>query len=131
MALFAVLSMMATGCQKENNEIIGMEPVVVKSGTVYTMQYVIDGVQHITTLYGESERAAFIYQMLTLAEQGNEVMFFDPSTYSQDATRDVVYFSTADKAEAVAWADHMLNEGYKVTVTYDPSTSTFNCVAWK
>lgn len=46
-ALFAVLATMAVSCQKENVMDIAPETSVSETGTVYTVQYAVDGVLHI------------------------------------------------------------------------------------
>lgn len=130
-ALFAVLSMVAAGCQKDGIENVGCDASVTEMCTVYTVQYTVNGVQHRKTLYGEAERSAFLYQMISLAEQGYNVSFFDESKVSSMATKDIVYYSTTDKNEAYAWASDMVDKGYKVSVSFDTSTNTYNCVAWK
>lgn len=130
MALFTVLSLIAVGCQKESVEPIASTSVCAEKNTQYRLGYVIDGVIYHTTHSSEEEHAAFIYQMLDLAELGHSVTFYDENKVSQySAAKEVVYFSTQDKTEAYAWADNMYAHGYKVSVTYDPTTQTFNCVA--
>lgn len=130
-ALFAVLSMAATSCQKESIEIVGQEVNVTEAHAVHTMRYTVNGVQYRKTLHGEAEWSAFIYQMLSLAEQGYNVTFFEESDIFSIATKDIVYYSTTNKVEAYAWAEEMVNRGYKVSVSFDTTTNTYNCVAWK
>lgn len=45
-ALFAVLATMAVSCQKENVMDFAPETTVSEAGTVYTVQYAVDGVLH-------------------------------------------------------------------------------------
>lgn len=132
-ALLAALSLAAVGCQKES--IADLNPKTATSetaGTVYTVCYAIDGVAHQATLRGDEAHSAFILRMLTLAEQGHEVSFYDADQYSPDAaTREVVTYSTQKKEEAYSWAIQMEEEGYRVKVSYDEKTNTFNCVAYR
>ena len=129
-ALLAVLSMAATGCQKEENEVLNPKSASSEVRTAYTVSYTVDDVARQTTLYGEAAHAAFIYRMLTLAEQGHEVSFYDEDKVSPEgATREVVTYTTGDKSEAYDWALRKEKEGYMVKVTYDKKSGTFTCVA--
>jgi hypothetical protein len=129
-ALFTVLSMMAVGCQKESIEPIESPAVVSEMGTLYRVCYAIDGVTHHITLDSEEAHAAFIYSLLEIAEQGHNVMFYDESKVSQDSVaKEVVTYSTHDKTDAYNWAHNMELDGYKVNVSYDSATNTYNCVA--
>lgn len=129
-ALLAVLGMAAVGCQKENIELPNQKTAVSDTATVYTVRYAIDGVAHLTTLHGEAEYSAFVYGLLTLAEQGHEVLFHNAFQASGDAaTREVVTYTTGDKDEAHDWACRMEKEGYKVSIKYDAENNEFICVA--
>lgn len=47
-ALFAVLSTMAVSCQKENVMDFAPETAVSEVGTVYTVQFAVDGFERLT-----------------------------------------------------------------------------------
>ena len=131
-ALFTLLSIAATGCQKE--EIIHNCPVasITEASTAYTMQYTIDGVIHSQRIHNKKEYSLFIHKMLALAEEGHNVTFFNEDKVSQNAsTKEVHYYSTKDKNEAYNWAHSMSEAGYFVSVTYDEHTNTYNCVAYR
>lgn len=129
-ALFSVLSLMTVGCQKENTADYVPENSVVETSAVYTVQYSIDGVLHQTTLHSKTERTDFFRLLIAMTQNGHEVYFYDASTTSQNVfTKEMVYFSTASEEEALAWADKMVDEGYKVSVTFDSKNKVFNCVA--
>lgn len=130
-ALFAVLSLAATSCQKEDTSDVVSGVPVSEASTVFTMQYSINGVLHQITLHGESERMSFIYWMLDLAELGFEVKFSEDSLEKQsNASKGVETFTTDDRDAAYHWADKMALEGYTVLVTFDDKTGMYNCVAW-
>lgn len=131
MALFAVLSLMATGCQKDNIKKNNSTTVREEVSTVYTMLYSINGVQHSVTLHGESEYQAFIHEMLNLARQGYSIVFCDENRVSQTATKETVYFTTNSQVEAELWAKARSDEGYQVAISYDDKNHVFNCVAWR
>ena len=129
-ALLAVLSMAATGCQKEENDLLNPKSASSEVRTAYTVSYTVDGVARQTTLYGEAAHAAFIYRMLALAEQGHEVSFYDEDKVSPEgATREVVTYTTGDKSEAYDWALRKEKEGFRVSVVYDEKEKTFICIA--
>lgn len=120
------------GCQKENIELPNRKTAVSETATVYTVRYAIDGVAHLTTLYGEAEYSAFVYGLLTLAEQGHEVLFHNALQTSSDAaTREVVTYTTGDKDEAHDWASRMEKEGYMVKIKYDTANNEFVCIAYR
>ena len=130
-ALFAVLSLAATSCQKEDTSDVLSGVPVSEASTVFTMQYSINGVLHQITLHGESERMSFIYWMLDLARMGFEVRFSKDSLGEQSSVaKGVETFSTDDRVAAYHWADKMALEGYTVVVTFDENTRMYNCVAW-
>ena len=132
MALFAVLSMMAVGCQKESVEPIEATSVASETNTLYRVCYAIDGVTHHITLNGEEARKDFIYQMLALAERGCSVTFFDESRVSQNpASKEKVVYTTPDKNDAYAWANNMMAQGYTVSIQQDSTTGIFTCIAIK
>lgn len=53
-ALLAVLATMAVSCQKENVMDFESETVISQAGTVYTVQYAVNGVLHSATYHGDS-----------------------------------------------------------------------------
>lgn len=131
-ALFSVLSLMAVGCQKENVTDYVPETSIAEASTVYTVQYVVDSVLHNATLHSKSERAELFRQLLAMAKNGHEVVFYDGNKTEQcAATKEVVHYSTADEDDALKWVSNMYDNGYKVTVSFDEKKKVYNCVAWK
>ena len=129
MALLTVLSVAAVGCQKET---IMEEPQigVETSGTVYTVYYSVNGVSHTETLIGEQAWADFLQQMLALAEEGYRVTISRSTNTAQcSMSKEVVTFKTKNKKEAYEWLDNMTEQGYAVTITYNPQTGEYTCIA--
>ena len=127
-ALLAVLSVAAVGCQKET--IVVPQTGVEASGTVYTVRYAINGVTHTETLIGEQAWADFLQRMLALAEEGYRVTFSRNGDTTQYATsKEVVTFKTKNKTEAYTWLDEMVEAGYAVTITFNPQTGEYTCIA--
>ncbi len=131
-ALLSVLSLMAAGCQKESVTDYVPGTSFSETCTVYTVQYVVDGVLHHATLHGKSERTDFFRQLFAIAKKGHEVVFYDGSkTEKYAVTKEVIHYSTTDEDDALAWADKMYDNGYKVRISFDEEKKVFNCVAWK
>ena len=129
-ALLTVLSMAAVGCQKETIEV--PQAGIEESGTVYTVCYAINGVTHTETRIGEQAWADFLQRMLALAEEGYRVTMssgFGTAQYSD--TKEVVTYTTKDKKAAYAWLEQMVADGYTVTVTFNPQTGEYTCIAVK
>ena len=127
-ALLAVLSVAAVGCQKETSVV--PQTGVEASDTVYTVRYVINDVTHTETLIGEQAWADFLQRMLALAEEGYRVTVSRNTNTAQcSKTKDAVTFKTKNKKEAYDWLDYMTEQGYEVTITYNPQTGEYTCVA--
>lgn len=132
MALFSVLSLMAVGCQKEGVTDYVPETSISETGTVYTVHYVVDGALRHATLHGKSERKDFFRQLFAIAKNGHEVVFYDGDKTEQcSVTKEVIHYSTTDEGDALAWADKMYDNGYKVRISFDEENKVFNCVAWR
>ena len=127
-ALLAVLSMAAVGCQKENDVL----PLAGTEQTTETIQvvYSINGEVFQTTL-NESEWSAFVERMLALASEGYEVSFSKNRSSLTSQSKEKVIYVTNSKEEAAAWSNAMANQGYTVTITYDSGTGEYTCTAIK
>ena len=119
---------MAVSCQKERT----MEPqsAVAEIGTVRTVHYIVNGVDHQITLYSDAEWDAFVDSMMSLSEQGKEVRIINEDATTQTSmAKDIQTFTTTDKDEAKAWVKQKTEEGYAVTILFDDGVYT--CVAVK
>lgn len=61
-ALFAVLGGLTVSCQKENVMDFESETVISQAGTVYTVQYAVNGVLHSATIHNEAEDQILIFR---------------------------------------------------------------------
>lgn len=130
-ALVSVLALVAVGCQKEEFAGLTVESQTIAQNAKWQMQYSVDGTVYRTALYSDAEYKDFIYRMLSLAEQGFRVSFFDESKPHQTfAAKDVYTFETTDKDSAFTWASKMEDDGYIVSVSFDTKTGTYICVAY-
>lgn len=131
-ALFAVLGTLAVSCQKESITDIMPETSISEAGTVYTVQYAVNGVLHTATLHSDEEYNAFVMQLIALAREGYEVEFRDGDASSNVMpTKEVVTYTTDDEKDATEWSVRMIKKGYKVTVSFDSNTNLYTCVATK
>lgn len=131
-ALFSVLSLMAVGCQKENVADFTSGAYTSEADSMYHVHYTIDGVTCQATFHSKVERTEFFRHLLAMARNGHEVVFYSGSKTTQYfATKDVVYYSTSEEKDALAWMEEMHEGGYKVSVKFDAEKKVYNCVAWK
>lgn len=129
LALMLVLSMAATGCQKEN--LLEPQGVVAENQTVRKVVYTVDGVSGSATLTGEAEWLAFMNRMVALAEEGRSVTFWNEGKVQTCNAKEIVTYTTSSKPDAIAWAAAMTDNGYYVTITYNERTQMYECVAIK
>ena len=87
-ALLAVLSVAAVGCQKET--VVVSQTGAEESGTVYTVRYSVNGVSHTETLIGEQAWADFLQRMLALAEEGHRVTMSRSANTAQYSETEVL-----------------------------------------
>ena len=130
MALFAVLSTLAVGCQKETIVEPQNQIVAENGNTVCVIVYSVDGVAGRTAVMNPEERAAFIHWMAGLAEEGHRVTFRqEGNTINAFASKDTQTYSSKKKHDVEVWADEMILQGYEVTITYDESTGYYTGTA--
>ena len=130
MALFAVLSLMAVGCQKET--IVEPNTGMQQTMSLRTVTYSIDGVTQQIIIRGEEAWMDFLKQLTALARQGHCVQFRCEETRTNASTaKEVVTYTTSIEEDAIAWCNTMFNQGYEVNMTYDVKNGKFICTARK
>jgi len=112
-ALFALAA-----CHPEEHEI--------RRDIVYSVDNAAE--QHVTT-HGDAEFDALLERFCGYAEEGSTVTFRGARAGSTH-TKDVVTYSTTSRDEIKAWMRDMEAAGMTVTVTFDPSTGTWNGTAY-
>ena len=123
-----MLGMLAVGCQKE--KIVGQQNTILEAGTVYTVQYAINGILHQETLNNESECDSRLMRLFALARNGYEVEFWDTGRIQNSAqSKEKVVYKTNDAGDAMRWSKEKMQEGYQVTVSYDQETGEYTCIA--
>ena len=131
-ALLVVLGTMAVGCQKENITELQPETSISETGTVYTVQYAVDGVLHTETLHSEEEYNALLMQLMALSRSGAVVEISDDN-YSPNAfpTKESITNTTPSESDATKRTKQKMSEGYKVRVTYDTTNNVHVWTAYK
>ena len=127
-ALLAVLSMAAVGCQK--TDFTEQNAVVEQTTKTIQVVYSINGEVYQTTL-DESEWDGFMERMLALAREGYEVTFSKNGSFLTSQSKEKVTFVTTSEAEANHWASEMISNGYAVTISYDKKSGEYTCIAIK
>lgn len=125
--LFALLSMMAVSCQKENFS--DVTPLAANEVAEYSLRYSIDGNSYHALFHNQAERLAFIRQLMALAREGHHVSIADSNTSITSEIKEVVTFTTSSADEAAAWTYEMTLQGYKVDVQYDEKEGVYICTA--
>jgi hypothetical protein len=129
-ALFAALSMLSVGCQKESI----MEPSNSMDSpvTMRVVNYSVDGITHQVTLFGEESWQAFLAHMFELSRNGAVVSFaVGDKPLDNFCAKDVVTYTTTSETDAVKWSNERIEEGYKVTIVFDNKTGIYTCIAVK
>ena len=126
LTLLMAIGLLAWGCQKPTDR-CGLPDAPASGGISYT----VDGELMQAFPCNADQVDAFFAGLLDLARQGHSVVVHkrsehDPATDSKEA----IVFSTADDKEAIAWAEKMTNNGYNVSISYDESNGTYQCIAF-
>ena len=127
-ALFAVLSVAATGCMKEEKAFL---PDNIDNKTETLVFHSANGENGSASLTDDISWDLFLSRMFALAAEGYPVTIYPTSYVSSISCKETVTFTTTDQAEAEAWTKAMLLEGYSVNVAYDPKTGIWTCIATK
>ena len=93
------------------------------------MAYTVCGEPGSATTTGTDEWHALLDSLLTSAEGGCAVTFWDADLTAAQPTKETVTYSTASRDSAFAWGERMYDQGYAVSVIYDPQTGQYNCSA--
>ena len=129
-ALFAVLATMAVSCQKENVMDFAPETTVSEAGTVYTVQYAVDGVLHSITISNDSGWDAFMQTIFALSREGYEVRIVDENRPANGfSSKETQVYTTTNESNASTWTQKKVLGGYQVTVVYNQTTGEYTCIA--
>jgi hypothetical protein len=123
-----LLLMMAASCQKETISEPFSYTAMDESSIVY---YTIDGEPYWYKIESEEQMYELLYALFAKAESGSVVTINRSGNCQNKSVRETITYSTSSKPDAYAWAANMISQGYNVSVTYDPNTGLFNCIATK
>lgn len=127
-ALLAALSLASISCQKEAIET--PQATLVAAESAYSIHYTIDGVEHQTSFADSASWQTFLRWLFVQAENGHNVSVYNTSaTDNRVAVKDTVTYVTHDKDDAFNWAGKMVDEGYHVTISFNPDTGEYTCIA--
>lgn len=131
-AFLVVLGTMTTSCQKENFANVTSESSISEGNTVYTVQYVVNGVRHTKSLPNEAEYMAFVKHLIELSYLGYEVEIAnDYCSSTAIPTKEVITYTTESEENATKWTLQKMEEGYKVRITFDQTNNVYVCIAYK
>lgn len=129
-ALLAVLATMAVSCQKENVTDFASETIVSQTGTVYTVQYAVNGVLHTITISNDDEWDAFMQTVFALSREGYRVSIMDGNRqFNVFSPKETVVYTTTKETDATTWSKKKVSEGYQVTVVFNKETGEYICIA--
>ena len=125
-AALALSCIAFSGCTKEHKE--GNAVLATNQSATY----VVDGEWFHADPQNEDEWSDFISQIIALAEDGHSVQFWRNQSQMRDnSSKEIVTYTTPNTDEAKKWATEKIDEGYAVTISYDPQTGIYTCVAVK
>ena len=129
-ALLAVLSIAAAGCQKE--PIVEPTMQFQQNVNIRNVTYTIDGVTFFATVRGEQNWHDFIDRLLALAKEGHKVSFRNGDVcQSGMSAKETVHYYTNNSEDARNWCVTMADKGYSVSMEYDDETGRYHCTAIK
>lgn len=129
-ALFAVLATMAVSCQKENVIDFAPETTISEAGTMYTVQYAVNGVLHSITISNDSEWDAFMQTVFAFSREGYEIRIMDENRPANAfSAKETLVYTTTSESKASAWTKDKVYNGYQVTVVYNEKTGEYTCIA--
>ncbi len=122
-AIVVAAALLAAACNKEP------QPIPTPENTVRHVAYTVCGEPGSATTTGTDEWHALLDSLLTSAEGGCAVTFWNADLADAQPTKETVTYSTASRDSAFAWGERMYDQGYAVSVIYDPQTGQYNCSA--
>ncbi len=127
-AFLVTLSIASAGCQKE--PIVESQIMVTDETNAISVVCTIDGVCQQYSFSRYEEWHAFLDQLFKMAENGRTVSFYNAGlTVNAKQTRKIVTYETSDEKDAMAWAEGMRKDGYRVTIMFDASSGKYTCIA--
>ncbi len=124
-ALLAVATLALTSCNPETEDNV---PVKERDIT-----YTVDGNTKTVHLTTDAEFETLLDRFCDYAENGSNVTFYNAGQHSvgnSKGTKDIVTYSTTNRENMKRWMRAQEDAGRTVTVTYDPTSGTYNGAAY-
>lgn len=123
LAVALLLVLTVAGCKKENVQ----QTPASNENLVY---YVADGQWEQTILLDDNAWYTFLHRMLALAKDGNVVTISHSRGY-MTSPKETVTYTTKNENSARQWVREMYEQGYDVSISFDPQTGVFTGTAIK
>ncbi len=117
--------LLAAGCNKETL------PTPQPADQTRHVGYVKCGEPGNATVTGEEAWHALLDTLFDATLEGCAITLWDADLAGAQQAKETVTYSTASRDSAYAWGERMYNQGYAVSVIYDPQTHQYNCSAAK
>ena len=124
--ILAVAAMLAVGCTPEN-----VAPEPQPTVTTRNVSYVKCGDPGHATVTGDEAWHALLDTLFDAVDEGCEVSFWDAADGEGEPTKESVTYRTASRDSAYAWGERMYDQGYTVSVIFDPDSGQYVCSAVK
>ncbi len=115
--------LLAAGCNKETL------PTPQPADQTRHVGYVKCGEPGNATVTGEEAWHALLDTLFDATLEGCAITLWDADLAGAQQAKETVTYSTASRDSAYAWGERMYNQGYAVSVIYDPLTGQYNCSA--
>ena len=132
-ALLAAVLCCLTACEKNQESSDKQHDITytVSPGTQTPHRQDAENPAPVTVhLETEAEWQQLLDRFCDYAEGGSSVTFRNANRTATSATKETVTYSTTDREEMKRWMAQMEDEGKTVTVTYEPTTGTWNGTAY-
>lgn len=126
LALLAVLSIAAAGCQKDNAL---LQPSTTQTADTQ-IHYSFGNTAGSCSPQNDADWDDFLSYMLALAREGYVVTIHNDNVVSISAKESITYVAT-EESDAIRWTKTKIKEGYHVTITYNKTSGVYNCIAVK
>ena len=124
--ILAVAALLAVGCTPEN-----VAPEPQPNETTRNVSYVKCGESGHATVTGDEAWHALLNTLFDAVDEGCVVSFWEAADGEGQATKESVTYRTASRDSAYAWGERMYDQGYTVSVIFDPDSGQYVCSAVK
>ena len=124
--ILAVAAMLAVGCTPEN-----VAPEPQPNETTRNVSYVKCGEPDHATVTGDEAWHALLNTLFDAVDEGCVVSFWDAGGGEGQSTKESVTYRTASRDSAYVWGERMYDQGYTVSVIFDPDSGQYVCSAVK